>query len=70
MQVHCDYFHRCGGDELEMGLSFFLFLAKPYSLPSEVLVKWELEVMRIKVGDIASKQFKLLNQGPRSGKHR
>lgn len=62
MQVHCDYFHRCGRDELKMELSFFPFLAKPYSLPTEVLVKWELEVMHIKVGDIASKQFMLLNQ--------
>lgn len=45
-----------------MGLTFLLFLAKPHSLPTEVLVKWELEAMHIKVGDIACQQLKLLNQ--------
>lgn len=48
-QVHCECLRGCGGDELRTELPFLLFLAKPHSLPAEVLVKWELEVMHIRV---------------------
>lgn len=61
-KIFMNYFHEYYFHELKMGLSFLLFLAKPYSVPSEGLVKWELEVMHIKVGDKATQQCKLLNQ--------
>lgn len=60
-QLHCDYFVGVLG--MSCGWNYPpLLLAKPFSLPSEVLVKWELEVMHIKAWDISSKQFKILSQ--------
>lgn len=72
-QLHCDYFCSCAKDKLWMRQPSHLFLAKPYSLASQVLERWELELMHVKVGVIFTKQFNTLSQIqshlPRTGKH-
>lgn len=56
IQVHFDYFCRCGGNELWVAPPFPLFLAKPYSVPSEVLVRWKFKVMDLKVWAVQDTQ--------------